>query len=360
MENKIGVGNLFSLFGQSITYGINRTNEALIKSFSLKRYVYLGWLFFLASLGQMGIPNFNSGSNNFGRSSQSSAFFKESFDFIKDNVALVIVISIIIFIIFISFMLLLKYIGARYRMVWLRTLLKAPFFESYDKSSIHLGNSLFVFELVVQSIIIAILLISSIPLIIYLIALFPDISEILDSPGEEIIPVIILLLFVIFFVVIPVSIIFSMINTLTNDFVIPVMDSKGMRCYETWKLLYPFFKANFWSLFLYIISIGFCMGILNGLLSVLSFFIILPVGLFLAGFAILGWIIAGGWNPALLILYIPLGLFLAVSVWFIILLFMLPAGALRRYISYDMITKMKPDLFDLNDSLLLPEDKDFS
>ncbi len=339
---KLTISEFFGLLSKSMSWSFNRTSQVLFNPFNIRSFLVLAWLYFLASLGTSGgisLPN----PSGFGRGSRSG-FPSEVTDFLKYNLAAAIIIGVIIVILIVAILLLLRYIGCRYRMVWLRTLLAAPEFEGYQRQSIDLGGSIFWFEVTLQLIVLGIVVIALIPLIFF-IGSISALSHISSSSLMTALPILLYSIFLLFFIFLPIAIFMGLALCLTEDMVIPVMDSKNVRCYEAWKLLYPFFKENKWSFILYCIVVGFCMGMINGIAVLMSLFIIVPVALIIVAFGAVFYYLADGWNVFLLIPYVPLGIILLFSIWLITAIFRMPVAAIRRYLSYDLIKRLRPEFF---------------
>ncbi len=206
-----------------VTTALDWTGRVLFRSFDLRKWFVLGFCAWLAWIGQ----NFGGGGNGSRISDHASTYFDPVSSWIEEHWTLVIVLVAVIFVLGIALGILFTWLSSRGQLMFLDGVVhdRGAVVEPWERFR-ELGNSLFVFRLIVTLVVVAVVVLLTAPLALGVYFLHDD----LQDPGMATIG-----LFVIWLaLLIPVCVLALLINVAIHDIVVPIQWLRGCRAREAW------------------------------------------------------------------------------------------------------------------------------
>jgi len=224
---------------------IDRVKVVLFRPFDLGKWFVIGFCAWLAQLGEQGFNgNFNFGGGR-GHGGNFRHAFEQAREYVLNNLYWIIPVAVALVTIGIALWLVFTWLNSRGKFMFLHcvALNKAEVVVPWQKFS-HQGNSLFLFRILLG-------LIGSVltlPLVaIMLVNIFRMIQRGEPSVGGIVMCVGMILL------LIALAIIFSLIEKLTTDFVVPIMFLRGFGWRQGWGELWSLLTANVGHFILYLL-----------------------------------------------------------------------------------------------------------
>jgi hypothetical protein len=244
---------------EPVNEAIERTKTILFKPFNLEKWFIIGFCAWLADLFQGGFGGFNCRFNN-------KEDFSKAIEFCKAHIIFAVSSAIVAVILFVAVILVILWLSSRGKFMFLDCLaknkarIKEPW-KTFKKQA----NSLFGFRLLLA--VVSFVYIAA--TFIVIIALWAFIKS---AVNEKIIPIILLLVIAIPLIIISV-LFFGLVQTLTFDFIIPIMYLQRIGVFAAWEKFLLLLWQNFWKIMLYLvfkILIILCMGAIALLIIGLS------------------------------------------------------------------------------------------
>ena len=248
---------------EPIGAAIEKTKEILFQPFDIGKWFTLGFCAFLATLGDGGGGgggNYNFGNQSYGNQSLD---FQEGFQNIKhgvlDNLPVVLTISVVVILVILVLTFLFMWLKSRGQFMFLHGVannvgeVAVPWHRYAERA-----NSLFLFRIVLWLAGTILSLILIVPLVFIFIALAKSDFKIFAAAG--VVPAI----FLIFGFVI-LCIVFTAINVLTKDFVVPIMYLQNCTVTEGWKRFWGLcrcHKNTFLLFLLFLIVVSIALGVI--------------------------------------------------------------------------------------------------
>lgn len=334
----------------SIELGLKRTKKLLFNPIQIRLWLKLALIVFLMGLGGVG-GNFNirGGSGDL----PSIAEDLQIPQWISGDVLL---IAFIVIVFIVSLVLIFAYISAVFSFIFLDSVVREKT-EIVAGLKRFLGNgfSLFLFRLVlgISAFLMAIMiiLVSFSPLILSLLG-YLELSQ-----GITLFLVIFGLLIAVA-LIIPLSVFTGLIQSFTDDFVVPVMYLRGDGLVDGWKKLIRLIKKD-WLQFLLYVVINLCLHLISGIvyfilsmtvsvvcLVILLLIAVAVVAVFLVFWALSVdvWGVLSSISAPLLICIILFVIFISLLLSYIIILVNLPIYVFFRYYTILFIQKVDPEL----------------
>jgi hypothetical protein len=243
-----------------VSPALERVKRSLFQPFNLGKWFIIGFCAWLAQLGESGTSgnyNFNSGSHHNYSGDEFRHDLVHARDYVLDHLNWIVPLVVLLVVIGLAVWLVLLWLNSRGKFMFLHcvALDKAEVTQPWQKFAQE-ANSLFLFRIVLclASIIFALpLLIIAIVIVgkMFIAGQFPA-GGILQAIG-----------FGLSFVC--VTIVFAIIQKLTQDFVVPIMFLRRHRCLQAWKefgTLISGHVGTFILYFLFQIVLGLAIGIL--------------------------------------------------------------------------------------------------
>jgi len=242
----------------AIAPAFNYMAKVLFKPFSFVKWLKLGLVAFLVSLGSGGAGgnfNFNFPSKQ-EIPSETVNQFSQIGQWIESHLALVIIIGILAFLLIMIILAILIYFSSRFSFVYLDSVVKndVQIKQSYKDNKVN-GWSYFLWRIIFALIAL---------LVILLLIGVPTTILVLIGIKKGFTVSIILLLILTGLVFIGLIILLAVIGQFTTDFVLPIMYLRKLRILEAWKVLLALMRNNKGHFFLYLL-----MRIVLGLASVM-------------------------------------------------------------------------------------------
>ena len=228
---------------QPVELAIERVKQILFRPFDFAKWISIGFCAWLATIGQGGSNfNFNKqslpGKNNFNHA------LAQARDYTMDNLVWIIPLTAVLILILAVVWIALVWLSSRGKFMFLHCVAMnrgevAVPWRKYAPEA----KSLFLFRLAlgVTGIFISILMLAIIadPLL----KAFQHNWDFSTGSWLLIIPTILLYLFA--------CILLGIINSLTTNFVVPLMYLRGGSCQKNWEVIYNLIKANFGNWIIY-------------------------------------------------------------------------------------------------------------
>ncbi len=220
-----------------MSQALRHVGRILFDPFDLGKWFLMGFGAWLASLGKGGGPHFNFNFNFDKRG------FHQVQEFIRTNPH-ILPIAITAVIVGLLLSVLILWISSRGKFIFLycvvtnRALVKYPWTQFRP-----LGNSLFRFRLVIWILGMVVLgLVAAVGIGAFLI---------LNQSGGDTGMALIMVIAASVIIGIPTAIIFWLIISMTEDFVVPIMARRGLMCFVAWKVFWSLLKDHFGRFVLY-------------------------------------------------------------------------------------------------------------
>ena len=240
-----------------ISPAIERVKTILFRPFDIGKWFVIGFCAWLAFLGEGGGPNFNfGGRQRYGPPGEALDNAKEV---IIENLFWILPLAITITVVIIIIGLVITWLSSRGHFMFLHCValnkaeVKVPW-RKFGKQ----GNSLFLFRIVVGLI--------SFAVVMLLIAMLVVIGVLLFAGGGNPNPLSIIgMVLLAICLIIPIAIVFALINKFTLDFVVPIMFLRQGTCMTAWREFWPMLTGNKGRFTIYIlfqIVIALAVGII--------------------------------------------------------------------------------------------------
>jgi len=226
--------------------------KEMLFPFDFTRWISLGLIAFLATLGSGGGGGFNAGRRSSGGGGQFSNAFDSARQYVADNLGAVLAVGSIIFVIALALYLTILYLRSRGIFMYLHAV--------YERSS-EVGAawgrarepswSLFVWSICLDLTGFAVILVLALP------AIFVFTSH---TEGQELGAGSIGLIFVLAFIFAIALIILGVVRWLLKNLVAPVMYVRACTCSEAWREFLDLIRGHRGTVFLYLlmnIALGF-------------------------------------------------------------------------------------------------------
>ena len=274
---------------------LKAVGRILFKPFDIGKWFALGFSAWLATLlsGAAGFQgNYNFGGVSFGdeSSEQFVGTIQSCLEFLRENLALVITIATIGLVLLMTISLLLTWVSARGKFMYLdnlvhnRSLVKKPWAKFK-----RLGNSLFLWQ-IVFGVIVSIVLLAHVGGAGY----FAVVTS--QNSAWSLASFLIMLAAALFFLML--LLVTSYIQVMLEDFVVPIMYRDGLKACAAWSSFLALHKAHIWKFALYFLwsallrlaaSMGLamvglatcCIGFILMAIPYIGAVLILPVSSFL-------------------------------------------------------------------------------
>ena len=246
---------------EPIGAAIEKTKEILFQPFDIGKWFTIGFCAFLATLGSGGGPNGGGGSGH--SSGGGPQNFHQEMNNVKDSILehlhIIIPVAVVVILLIMVISFVLMWLKSRGQFMFLHCVAenKGEVVRPW-KQYAQQANSLFLFKLVlwVAGFIGAMLFIVPLAIIgIYFMRV-----------GIEYFPLInIVWIALLVFAIIVVAMAVGTVKLLTNDFVIPIMYSRGCLIKEAWREFWQLLMSNkgpFTVYLLFLLVIGFALGMI--------------------------------------------------------------------------------------------------
>jgi len=239
-----------------ISPAIDRVKTILFRPFDVGKWFIIGFCAWLAYLGRGGGPSFNfgGGRQRYGTPGEPLHHARE---FLIENLfwILPVVVTVTLILIIIGFVI--TWLSSRGHFMFLHcvALNKAEVVAPWRKFKKQ-GNSLFLFRIVVGLISFAIVMMLIAMLVVIGVLLFAG------RGGPNPLGIIFMGLFA-FCLIVPIAIVFALINKFTLDFVVPLMFLRQGTCITAWREFWRLLTGNKGKFALYIlfqIAIAMAVG----------------------------------------------------------------------------------------------------
>jgi hypothetical protein len=236
---------------EPVNEAIKKTKIILFTPFNMEKWFIIGFCAWLAEMFQGSFGGFNPGSGG-GDGKENLAKIVE---FCKANIIFVVSLATPAIILIAGFIILFLWLSSRGKFMFLDCLAKnkahvAEPWKTFKKQA----NSLLAFRLL--------LIVAGFAYIAVIIAMIIIFAIFLKTAAGETAGVIILLA-----IMIPLAIIcglcLAIAQTLTFDFVVPIMYLQRIGALAAWAEFLPLLRQNFWKIILYLlfkIVISICIG----------------------------------------------------------------------------------------------------
>ncbi|MBN1787204.1 MAG: hypothetical protein JW806_02280 [Sedimentisphaerales bacterium] len=249
---------------EPVNEALEKTKILLFRPFNLEKWFIIGFCAWLANLLRGGFYN---GTNfNYNRKSDAGAEeVAKIVGFIRENLLVISISASVVIILAISIFILCLWLSSRGRFMFLDCLAKNKAHVKYPWNTFKLhADSLFKFRLLI-----AILSFTAITALgIPMIAVFFFLKSSTIS-GVTVFAA----FFILFLGIIATGSVIGFIQTLTTDFVVPIMYLHGTNVWAGWQKFMPLLSQHFWKVILYLlfkILIGLCIGAIVMILVILS------------------------------------------------------------------------------------------
>jgi hypothetical protein len=244
---------------EPIGAAIEKTKQILFRPFDIGKWFTIGFCAFLATLGSGGGPKGGGGGQGGGHPQDFQQQMNNIKDAILGNLPFVISIAAVVILLIVIISIVVMWLKSRGQFMFLHCVaqnvaeVKNPW-----KQYAQLANSLFLFKLVlwVAGFFGAMLFIVPLALI--------GISFI--SVGIEFFPLVnIVWISLLIFGIIVIAMAIGTVKLLTNDFVVPIMYSRGCLVKEAWREFWQLLMSNkgpFTLYLLFLLVIGLAIGMI--------------------------------------------------------------------------------------------------
>lgn len=240
----------------------DKMKEILFQPFDIGKWFTIGFCAWLATLGNGG--GFNGGGGGGGPSSGGRPVdFQHELNQLKEGILqhlhIIIPIAVIVFLLILIISLVVMWLKSRGQFMFLHCVARnvAEVKNPWKRYAAQ-ANSLFLFKLVLWLAGMAISLLFIVPIVLLVVPMIrTDFEVLMFAP---IMGIVFLIL-----VGILIGIVFSAVNTLTRDFVVPVMYIHRCRVMEGWRAFWGLCSANiikFVLFLLFLIVVNIAIGML--------------------------------------------------------------------------------------------------
>jgi hypothetical protein len=257
---------------EPIGAAIEKTKQILFQPFDITKWFAIGFCAWLATFGERGGGgnfNFSSGGGGGNRSSCGTQDFQHAIDNFKDAVLehlpIIVSVAAVAIVIILILTLVFMWLKSRGQFMFLHCVAenKGEVVNPW-KQYAQQANSLFLFKIVLWLLGSAASLIFIVPLVLIFISFAKTDFKVFAATG--VIPAIFLVLgFIVLMIV------FAVVNTLTKDFVVPIMRIGTCTVTEGWKRFWGLCKPNMGTFFVFLLF----LIVINIVLGIITFAIVL-------------------------------------------------------------------------------------
>lgn len=249
---------------EPIGSAIEKTREILFRPFDLGKWFTIGFCAWLATLGEGGGNfNFDGGGGGPHSGGQSQDFHQELHNLKEgflENLHIIIPIAIVVVLIIVAISLLVMWLTSRGKFMFLHCVARnVAEVKNPWKRYASQANSLFLFRLVLAFVGMMTGLLFVVPIVLLIIPMVQS-----DFQALMFAPIAAIALLILFAIII--GLVFSVIMTLTDDFVVPVMYINNCTLVEGWRSFWQLCKANkgkFFLFLLFLILVNIVLGVIT-------------------------------------------------------------------------------------------------
>ncbi len=240
---------------EPVSEALEKMKVLLFRPFNMEKWFIIGFCVWLANLLRGGFyngMNINPGNRKNGEAAEVIA---EIVEFVREHIIIVSISAGMVIILLITIFLLCLWLSSRGRFMFLDCLAKnkAQIKEPW-KVFKQQANSLFGFRLLVMIIGSAAITALVIPMVAILAILK---SSAINGITAGVI------FFVVLLLILAAASLIGLVQTLTTDFVVPIMYLQRIRILAGWRKFLPLLWQHFWKVMLYLafkVLISICIG----------------------------------------------------------------------------------------------------